>query len=217
MIGQGESADWLGLSLDPANRRAVVRDQLVEAVIPSETAWTVRDLTVSPNDGQKISQSWHNAMDKYPEVEKVLSAGVCFQSWNKASVMKLSVVSGANAQRAQHLTRGMYAATPRVLMPGGAFFVVVFSGSWDGMIYSNMRSNANINWYAVNVTAPKIYPVSLVQFKSSGNMDIYEFALPEYISAGSYILAPLTHERAANIGSGFMNGAVDGDFTFHVQ
>jgi hypothetical protein len=217
MIGQGENSNWLRLSLYPASRSAVVHDQLVEAVVPSDAAWTVIDLRISPRDGKRISQSWQEAMDKYPDGEKVLSAKVCFHSWSKASVLEMSVVTGANAQRAQHLTRGMYAASPSVLKPGGSFFVAVFEGSWDGMIYSNMRANPNIAWYAVNVTAPKIYPVSLAQFASSGNLDIYEFVLSEHIPTGSYTLAPLTAERAANVGPGFMNGATDGDFTFQVQ
>lgn len=205
----GGNAYWLRLSLATSvNRHAVEKDQLVEVVIPSNAGWTVRDVTFRPNDGKKISQSWRNAKGS---VAKVLSAVVCFQSWNEASILKLSVVTGANAQRAPHFARGMFAAGPSALKPGGAFFVAVFAGSSDGWVYSTTQSNTHLAWYAVNVKVAKIYPVSLAHFTSTGNMDIYEFQLPERMIAGSYQLMPLDLAPASG------GIAADGDFSFQVQ
>ncbi len=206
----GGNAYWLRLSLATLsmNRHAVEKDQLVEAAIPSDAGWTVRDVTFSPNDGKRISQSWRSAKDS---VAKVLSAEVCFQSWSKASILKLSVVTGSIAERAQHVARGMFAAGPSVLKPGDAFFVAVYAGSSDGWVYSTTQSNPHLAWYAVNVNVAKTYPVSLAHFTSTGNIDIYEFQLPESMLTGTYQLTPLALAPA----SGGM--AMDGDFSFRVE
>ena len=134
MIQQGESAAWLRLSLDPARRPAVLKDELVEAVVPSTTAWTVRDLRLGAKDGEHVAQAWQEAQAISPDVQKVLSAEVCFTAWDQVTVRKVSTVAGAAAQRAQHLMRGMYAAGPNVLRPGGSFLVAVFAGSLDGTV-----------------------------------------------------------------------------------
>ncbi len=206
----GGSAYWLRLALatHSTNRHAVQKDQLVEAVIPSDAAWTVRDVTFSPNDGKKISQFWRNTKDS---VAKVLSAEVCFQSWSKASLLKLSVVTGSKAERAQHVARGMFAAGPSVLKPGETLFVAVYAGSSDGWVYRTTQSNAHLAWYAVNVKVAKIYPVSLAHFMSTGNIDIYEFQLPKSMLTGTYQLMPLAEAPA----SGGM--AMDGNFSFRVE
>lgn len=210
MIGQqGESSTWLRLSLDPASSPSVVKDELVEAVIPSAVAWTVRDLRVSPKDGKMISQFWREAQYS----SKVLTAELCFESWNTANVLKLSLTGGAVAQRAVHLTHGMLASGPNVLKPGGTFFITVYQGSFDGQIYQQWMSNSKSQWYAANPSR-EVYQVSLLQHVLINEIDFYEFSLPGNIPAGSYFLVPLSSPGVAKEQTG---GLETGDFSFQVQ
>ncbi len=203
-----ESQAWVRLSLanlDKPNAR------LLEAVIPASTTWTLRDLRLSAKDGKRVARYMKDLYDQ--TIRSVVAAQVCFTSWNRVTVMKLSVATGTTAQRARRLTDGLYAVAPTVVKPGGSIIAVLLRGSNDDAVYT---FDPALNWYAVPNNVTRVYPVSESR-TVAGNLDIFIFRLPEDIASGTYVLAPLSQQRVSNVGPGFINGALYGDFSFQVE
>lgn len=216
-IWDGESALWTHLSLFPSNRIApasVRNDALVEAVVPSATAWVVRDLRVGAKGAKEISRA-ATALRHSASPATVISAKVCFTSWNQVRVSHLAMVTGPTAAAAVRLTYGMEMVAPTVVQPGGAIFVLLDRGSFDDAIYQG-GFNGVVDWYAVRTDGMQVYRTPLLHHVAAGNSDLFEFGMPQGMVGGTYQLVLLTPQRASAKGMGFLNGAVGGDFTFQV-
>ncbi len=212
-----ESMTWLRLSLPNLPGES---NDLLEAVVPSATTWTLRDLRVDRRDGERIAAFMQDASRSNPamydyENPSVVAANVCFTAWNRVRVLRLSVASGEAAARAGHLTRGFYGVAPTTVKPGGAITLLLLQGSNDDALYLHPWSGT-VQWYAVPYGKIAAYPVSIAR-TSTGTMDILRIGLPQGLPSGRYFLALLPQQVVEHLGPGFMNGNSDGDFSFQVQ
>ena len=149
------------------------------------------------------------------ENPSVVAAKVCFSSWNRARVLRLSVASGQAADRAAHLTRGFYGVTPTTVRPGGVLTLLLLEGSNDDALYLHPW-NGPVLWWAVPYGKIAAYPVAITRV-STGIMDILRVDLPQDLPQGRYFLALLSEQEVQHLGPGFMNGNSDGDFSFEVR
>jgi hypothetical protein len=212
-----ESMTWLRISLLNFPHES---SELYEAVIPAATTWTLRDLRVDRRDGRRIASFMQDAGHGNPAMynygnPSVVAADVCFTSWNRVRVLKLSVVSGEAADRAAHLTRGFYGVSPTTVPPGGAITLLLLQGSNDDALYLHPWSGT-VRWWAVPYGKIAVYPVAITRV-STGTMDILRIELPRDLPKGRYFLALLGEQEVQNLGPGFMNGNSDGDFSFEVR
>ncbi len=213
-----ESITWLRLSLLTLPHAS--NGRMLEAVIPSATTWTLRDLRVDLRDSRRISSFIQNETRSNPamynyENPSVVAADVCFSSWNRVRVLKLSVVSGKAADRAAHLTRGFYGVSPTTVRPGGVLTILLLQGSNDDALYLHPWSGT-VRWWAVPYGKIAAYPVVIAR-TSTGTMDILRIELPQDLPTGRYFLALLGEQEVQHLGPGFMNGNSDGDFSFEVR
>lgn len=206
-----ESDAWLSVSLvdkKSNNRR-------IEGVIPSETIWTVRDLSLSAEDGKRVAKyiQTHEGILFGGPRGSVVSAGVCFTSFDHIRILRLSVVSGPPVQRAWYLVEGLYAVGPTSVRAGGTITVVLCQGSYDDVLYQE-ASYPTVGWYAIHYNTA--YPVSMRRVSANG-LAIYEATIPLGIPKGTYFLAQLPPQIAEHFQPGSANGEVTGGFSFIVH
>ena len=205
-----ESSTWLGLSVNDINQSD---PQSFEAVIPAAVGWTVRDLSLSAQAGIKVKRF---AMQR--NGSNVVSASVCFTSWDEVKVLKLSPTPGAVAKRADLLAEGVYGIAPTAVQPGGTITVLVLQGSYqDALFQQKSDGTSPLNWYAVpQRSVVAVFPVSLAE-NTAYNMKVYTLAFPRTIPSGTYLLAPLPANLVKHLTPGFLNGSVVADFTVQVR